>query len=68
MSEEIETILYSQVAQDLVLRFGENAMAIAEEARQSLEALGDSSGEEIWSHITQTLGDMEAGRISLAMH
>lgn len=68
MTEEIETLIYNQVAKDLLQRFGRDAFDVAEEARVSLKDLGDKAGEEIWSNIAKTLGMIETGMASSAVH
>lgn len=68
MTEEIETLLYHHVAQDLLKRFGRDAYDVAEGARLSLKDIGDETGEEIWTQISYTVGLLESGLASTAMH
>ncbi|MEM1021257.1 MAG: hypothetical protein ACFBZ9_17285 [Sphingomonadales bacterium] len=68
MTEDVEALLYVHVARDLRERFGAHAYLIAEEARASLDEVGDEMGEAIWSEITRSLGAMDMGLVSSSIH
>ncbi|MEM6681946.1 MAG: hypothetical protein AAF607_06865 [Pseudomonadota bacterium] len=68
MNDRVETMLYANVARDLKQRFGARAVAIADEARESLAEIGDEAGEEIWLNITYALNRMDSGGASALLH